>query len=167
MAETKNNVKLTVIPEELVAVSAIINQCGISTTNTSEDNGNTVIEMALTDEEYNKLNGAISRYQLKTSISRFIDTSANAVINTAEYLATDVVVPVAKVGVKLGAGVARVAAESAVIAGSSVVNVATEQGKATVESIKKSQEFQQAKTNFNRLTNFLGFGGSRISITKA
>lgn len=170
MAEQNTNtVTMTVIPEEVVAVSAIISQCGFNSKATTviNDDGSAVITLGLNNQEYDKLNMAVTRYRLKSGLSKAIDGTANVIINTAEYLAKDVAVPVTKIGVKLGAGAGRIAVESAVIAGASVVNVAAEQGQATIESIKKSEEFTKAKESLSKLGSFLGFGGGGINITKA
>ena len=163
-----NTITLKIVPEELVAVTRIITELGLTIGNSAVDNnGITTMTLTLSDEDYEKLDMRISRYKIKSSVSKAIDSTANLAINTAEYLAKDVAVPVAKIGLKLGAGAGRIAIESAVIAGASTVNVVTEQGKATIQSIKSSDEFNKAKESLKCLGNFIGFSGSGISITKS
>lgn len=165
----QNNITIDVAKEEKAALEKILEDLGY-TYNSTVNGGKTTMTLSLTDEEYDALSGAVLRYKLKSSVVHYANAGANALIGGTEYLAKDVAVPIAKLGMKVGAGAVRVGVESAVIAGSSAVNVVSEQGKATVEAIKSSAEFTEAKENisrgFGKLKSMFGLGGSRIVINK-
>lgn len=163
----KNSATLEVAKTEQHKLEAVLDALGLQYTTVDNLSGNsTTYMMDLTDEEYDALSSALTRLKLKTAAVRFAEGATNALINTTEYVAKDVVVPVAKLGLKVGAGAVRIGAECAVVAGASVVNVIADQGAETVKTIKESDEYQKAKENLGKLGNFLGFGGSSFSLKR-
>lgn len=158
---------LEVKNEELSKVKVILDGLGFSYVAVeNKQKGTTTLAMELTDEQYQQLSNALTRLKVKTAVVSFANSATNAVINTTEYVAKDIAVPVAKLGFKAGAGAVRIGAECAVIAGASAVNVLHEQGAATIDTIKKSEEFQEAKQSLKKLGSFLGLGGSSYSLKR-
>lgn len=163
----KNNASLEVTKAEENKLKAVLDALGLQYTTVDNLKGNSVTYMLeLTDEEYEALSNALTRLKFKTAAVRFVEGATNAVISTTEYVAKDVAVPVAKLGLKVGVSAVRIGTECATIAGASAVNVIAEEGKTAIEVIKQSDEYVQAKANLSKLGNLLGFGGSSFSLKK-
>lgn len=162
-----NKIKISVIDaNEKLALMTILDSLEIVYT-VKKDN----FEMKIGNEQYEKLQAAILRHKFKTGVVRFANAGVNTLIGGTEYLAKDIAVPIAKLGLKVGAGAVRIGTESAVVAGSAIVNTVAEQGGAAVNNIKASREYLEAKKNIGnglvKLKNLIGFtGGSSITVTK-
>ena len=166
-----NKVELTVKKEYMTDVMNILGQMNLSAT-TQYKTDEVVVSLQLSEEQYTKLNAALLKYKASNVVKTVVNGVVGGAISAVEFGAKSVAVPAVKLAGHVGASAVRVAAESGVIAGSSLINVACNSYKEAANNLANNSEVQDAKRELKEAKSKLfGFCSRKlksgiISITK-
>ena len=166
-----NKVELTVKKEYMTDVMNILGQMNLSAT-TQYKTDEVVVSLQLSEEQYTKLNAALLKYKAGNVVKTVVNGVVGGAISAVEFGAKSVAVPAVKLAGHVGASAVRVAAESGVIAGSSLINVAVNSYKDAANNLANNSEVQDAKRELKEAKSKLfGFCSRKlkseiISITK-
>ena len=166
-----NKVELTVKKEYMTDVMNILGQMNLSAT-TQYKTDEVVVSLQLSEEQYTRLNAALLKYKAGNVVKTVVNGVVGGAISAVEFGAKSVAVPAVKLAGHVGASAVRVAAESGVIAGSSLINVAVNSYKDAANNLANNSEVQEAKRELKEAKSKLfGFCSRKlksgiISITK-
>lgn len=166
-----NKVELTVKKEYMTDVMNILGQMNLSAT-TQYKTDEVVVSLQLSEEQYTRLNAALLKYKAGNVVKTVVNGVVGGAISAVEFGAKSVAVPAVKLAGHVGASAVRVAAESGVIAGSSLINVAVNSYKDAANNLANNSEVQDAKRELKEAKSKLfGFCSRKlksgiISITK-
>lgn len=166
-----NKVELTVKKEYMTDVMNILGQMNLSAT-TQYKTDEVVVSLQLSEEQYTKLNAALLKYKAGNVVKTVVNGVVGGAISAVEFGAKSVAVPAVKLAGHVGASAVRVAAESGVIAGSSLINVACNSYKEAANNLANNSEVQEAKRELKEAKSKLfGFCSRKlksgiISVTK-
>lgn len=166
-----NKVELTVKKEYMTDVMNILGQMNLSAT-TQYKTDEVVVSLQLSEEQYTKLNAALLKYKAGNVVKTVVNGVIGGAISAVEFGAKSVAVPAVKLAGHVGASAVRVAAESGVIAGSSLINVACNSYKEAANNLANNSEVQEAKRELKEAKSKLfGFCSRKlksgiISVTK-
>lgn len=166
-----NKVELTVKKEYMADVMNILGAMNLSSTTTYR-NDEVIVAMQLTEDQYTKLNAQLLKYKAGNVVKTVVNGVVGGAISAVEFGAKSVAVPAVKLAGHVGASAVRVAAESGVIAGSSLINVACHSYQEAANNLANNSEVQEAKRELSEAKSKLfGFCSRKlksgiISITK-
>lgn len=166
-----NKVELTVKKEYMADVMNILGTMNLSSTTTYR-NDEVIVAMQLTEDQYTKLNAQLLKYKAGNVVKTVVNGVVGGAISAVEFGAKSVAVPAVKLAGHVGASAVRVAAESGVIAGSSLINVACHSYQEAANNLANNSEVQEAKRELKEAKSKLfGFCSRKlksgiISITK-
>lgn len=166
-----NKVELTVKKEYMTDVMNILGAMNLSSTTTYR-NDEVIVAMQLTEDQYTKLNAQLLKYKAGNVVKTVVNGVVGGAISAVEFGAKSVAVPAVKLAGHVGASAVRVAAESGVIAGSSLINVACHSYQEAANNLANNSEVQEAKRELSEAKSKLfGFCSRKlksgiISITK-
>lgn len=166
-----NSIKITAIPEDIGKINKMLAELNLHPqSSTLQSDGSMLYTLSLTDEEYDSLNSAMLRANLKQGVVKLLSGTAKAGIAVAEYGCKEVIAPTVKIGAITAFNAGRIALETGIIAGSGVVNALSREVDHTKENMANNEEYQQAKTSLKnagkKMLNLFGIGSGGTTITK-
>ena len=166
-----NKVELTVKKEYMTDVMNILGQMSLTATTQYKEN-ECIVSLQLDEDQYTRLNAALLKYKASNVVKTVVNGVVGGAISAVEFGAKSVAVPAVKLAGHVGASAVRVAAESGVIAGSSLINVACNSYKEAANNLANNSEVQEAKRELKEAKSKLfGFCSRKlksgiINITK-